>query len=390
MPDTVKSDADTSHRTERYQRARHVTLVGAIVNALLSVFKIMAGWLGNSQALVADGVHSLSDLATDALVLVVSKISSKGADEDHPYGHARIETAATAGLALILIGVAVGIGWPALQQLLAPIKNPPPTAIALVVAVVSVFSKEVLFHYTMRVAKALRSTLLQANAWHHRSDAVSSLVVVAGIIGSMLSWQYLDALASLVVAVMIAMMGAQLGWSALRELTDSGLDQEALDTIEQTIIGVEGVCSMHDLRTRSMGGQTYADVDVMVDPRLSVSEGHRIGDEVRDRLYRDVALMSDITVHIDPEDDRIDVNPSLDLPLRHELLERLHQHWQTHPEHSAIKEITLHYLEGQIEVLVQMPFEVAADLQAAKAIQQRFAQCATQIACVSRIRVLFD
>ena len=299
----------------RYQDARRVTLVGAVVNILLSVFKVLAGWLGSSHALIADGIHSLSDLATDVVVLVAAKHGAKDADDEHPYGHGRIETLATVALGIVLILVAFGIGYDAIRRLFAPEQLLLPGMLALSAAVISVLVKEGLYHYTAIVARKLRSNLLRANAWHHRSDAVSSIVVVVGVIGSMAGLGYLDAVASVVVAVMVAKIGWDLSWQSAHELIDRGLEQDDVEVIRNKIMAVDGVRAMHDLRTRRMGGNAFVDVDVLVDPSITVSEGHRIGEEVLKRLNQDIDEVTDVTVHIDPEDDETDT-PSGDAPMR--------------------------------------------------------------------------
>ncbi len=256
----------------RYREARKVTVVGAVVNIVLSVIKILAGWLGSSHALIADGIHSLSDLATDAVVLLAAKYGARDADEEHPYGHGRIETLATVVLGVVLILVALGIGYDAVRRLFEPERLLLPGMLALWAAIISVLAKEALYHYTIAVARKLRSNLLRANAWHHRSDAVSSIVVVVGVIGSMAGLTYLDAVASVAVAVMVAKIGWELGWHSVHELIDRGLEQEDIETIRDKIMEVGGVRAMHDLRTRLMGGNAFVDVDVLVDPSLTVSE----------------------------------------------------------------------------------------------------------------------
>lgn len=372
----------------RYQDARKVTIVGAVVNVVLSVVKILAGWLGSSHALIADGIHSLSDLATDAVVLLAAKHGAQDADEEHPYGHGRIETLATVVLGVVLILVAIGIGYDAIRRLFDPESLPQPGMLALWAAIISVLAKEVLYHYTVAVARKLRSNLLRANAWHHRSDAVSSIVVVAGVLGSMAGLTYLDGVASVAVAVMVAKIGWELGWHSVHELVDRGLEQEDIAAIREKIMAVDGVRAMHDLRTRRMGGNAFVDVDVLVDPSLTVSEGHRISEEVLKRLHSEIDGVIDVTVHVDPEDDESDA-PCGDLPMRNLVLERLKSHWRSIPGTEHINDIALHYLGGKIRVEARIPLDTVTNLDEA----QRFAQNVADTACkdeyVTEIKVLY-
>ena len=372
----------------RYKDARKVTIVGAAVNIVLSVIKMLAGWLGSSHALIADGIHSLSDLATDVVVLVAAKHGAKGADEEHPYGHGRIETLATVVLGAVLILVALGIGYDAVRRLFDPAHLLIPGFLALWAALISVLAKEVLYHYTVIVANKIRSNLLRANAWHHRSDAVSSIVVVVGVIGSMAGLPYLDAVASVVVAVMVAKIGWDLAWHSAHELIDRGLEQEDIEVIREKIMEVDGVRAMHDLRTRRMGGNVFVDVDVLVDPSLTVSEGHRISQEVLKRLNNEIDEVIDVTVHVDPEDDETKT-PSGDLPMRGVMLERLQSHWKDITGVERINAIALHYLGGKIRVEVRIPLDTITDLEEARCFARDMKQTAYKDEYVTEVKVLF-
>ncbi len=200
----------------RYRETRKVTVVGGVLDFLLGVAKIFVGSINHSQALVVDGVHSLSDLATDFMVLFAAKHASAKADDDHPYGHGRFETVATVALGVALVGVGAGLGYDAGNRLFHPERLLVPGWLSLLVATISIVSKEAVYHYTMRAAKRLRSNLLRANAWHSRSDAISSIIVVIGIAGAMAGLNYLDAIAAVGVAFMIAKIGWDLAWHAVR------------------------------------------------------------------------------------------------------------------------------------------------------------------------------
>jgi len=363
----------------RYKAARKVTLIGSAVDLLLGVAKIVVGYIGSSQALIADGIHSLSDLATDGVVLFAMKHGSREADEKHPYGHARIETLATITLGVALIGVAIGIAWDAFLRLRHPELLMHPGWLALVVASISIVSKEVIYQYTLRAAKKWNSSLLRANAWHSRSDAISSVIVVIGILGSMSGLHYLDAVAAIGVALMVAWIGGKLAWHSAQELIDTAMEPEKVAQIRQSIQSVDGVQALHMLRTRRMGDSGLVDVHILVSPRISVSEGHRISETVRAQIMRDVNTVTDVMVHIDPEDDE-QAAPSSGLPLRNEILARLQQRWASIEAARYIeeKETVLHYLDGEIHVEVLLPLSRMTDMNAAQATAHALRQQATE------------
>lgn len=373
----------------RYRIAHRVTVVGAAVNVALAAAKIAFGIVGRSQALIADGIHSLSDLASDAVVLVAARHGSRDADAEHPYGHARVETAFTVGLGVFLIAVAAGIGYDAGSRLFAPSELLRPDVLALAVALLSIVAKEALYHYTVRAARRSRSNLLRANAWHHRSDAVSSVVVAVGIGGTMAGLPYLDAVAAVIVALMIAKIGWDLSWQSLRELVDTGLDAERVAAVKRAILAVDGVEALHLLRSRRMGPDALVDVHILVDPRVSVSEGHQISETVRARLMRQFDEINDVLVHIDPEDDET-ASPSSGLPLREEILRRLHRTWRGIDEARRIERVTLHYLEGKVDVEVVVPLDAVADLAGARALAQALARRAGALDEVGEVRVHFE
>ncbi len=349
---------------ERASASQRVTLVGAVVNLLLSALKLVVGVMASSAALVADGIHSLSDLASDALVWFAARHAGEEPDEEHPYGHGRFETAATLGLGILLGLVALGIVWDAVERVAAG-AYPTPGVLAVWAAAVSILAKEALYWYTIVVARRVRSRMLEANAWHHRSDAISSIVVLLGILGAMAGWPYLDAVAAVVVGAMVAKIGWDLGWEAMQELVDSALDPEQVSIARRAILSVDGVRSIHMLRTRRHGHQASADVHVQVDPRLSVSEGHMISIAVEERLKEAVETINDVTVHVDPENDE-QAPPCTDLPLRGEVLQLLRQRWPDDlPED---REVVLHYLSGRIEIDLELP---VVDCQPEQAEQLR-------------------
>lgn len=373
----------------RYRDTRRVTLIGAAVDLALGIAKIIGGFIGHSQALIADGVHSLSDLSTDVLVLLAAKHANVDADEDHPYGHARIETAATVGLGVLLGLIGIGIAIDAVLKLLTPETLMIPAAWGLAIAAVSVVSKEWIYRYTMRYARMLKSNLLRANAWHSRSDALSSLVVIFGIGGAQFGFEYLDALAALVVAGMIVKIGYDLSWSSVRELVDTGLEPGELDDIRSTIMSVGGVKDLHELRTRRMGGKALVDVHIILeDPTLSVSEGHHISENVRSRLIRRIDDVEDVMVHIDPEDDET-AAPSENLDLRRKILDRLNARWGHLQAAADIRRVTLHYLNGRVHVELELPMSLAPDPASAERLAAAFRKAVADEQDVAEVRLLF-
>ena len=366
--------------TARYKDARKVTLVGSAVDLMLGISKIFAGIAGDSQALIADGIHSLSDLATDGMVLFAMKHGSREADDKHPYGHARIETLTTIVLGVSLIAVGIGIAYDAILRLMHPGLLMHPGWLALTVAGISVFAKEGIYHYTLRAAERLGSELLRANAWHSRSDAISSVIVVVGILGAMGGLEYLDALAAIGVAIMIAKIGGGLAWSSAQELIDTAMEPEKVKAIGEAIQSVDGVKALHMLRTRRMGSNGLVDVHILVNSHISVSEGHRIGDTVRAQIMRKVNAVTDVMVHIDPEDDEI-AAPSHGLPLRNEVLATLQNQWHDLEAAQHIEETLLHYLDGKIHVEVLLPLDSMADIAAAKTAAHELNRLALEGSC---------
>lgn len=373
----------------RYREIRLVTMVGSVVDLFLGVIKLVFGWLANSQSLVADGVHSLSDLATDVMVIWAAKHAHREPDDDHPYGHARIETAATVGLGVALMLVAAGIAADSIRRLFHPEALLVPEAPALWVAAASVVLKESIYHYTIRSARRLRSTMLRANAWHSRSDAVSSIVVIIGVGGSMIGLPYVDAVAAVIVAWMIARIGWQQAGPSVRELIDTGLDEAQVEGIRSTIMSVDGVSDLHLLRTRRMGARALVDVHLLLsNPRSSVSEGHQISETVRARLIRRIEDVEDVTVHIDPEDDE-HAQPGRLLPLRRMVLADLQRCWVGIPEAAAISRINLHYLNGHIEVEVELPHTLLDTSVAAEDISERLQKAARDSETIAHVHVVF-
>lgn len=334
---------------DRAAEAQRATWVSVMVNLLLTVLQLIVGWLAHSQSLMAHGLHSFSDLLSDFLVIFASRQSAHPADIAHPYGHARVETAATLILGVSLVLIGGGILWESGMRLQHVETLPVIELSAFWVAIATVLAKEGLYRYLIGVARRLRSQLLVANALHTRADAASALVVVVGIGGALLGWSFLDLLAAALMGFMILRMGGALAWGALKELIDTGLDELSVAAIRQTLLQTPGVRGLHQLRTRRMAHQALVDAHVQVDARISVSEGHRIAESARARVLREHPDVLDVLVHIDPEDDMDPDLYAIRLPGRTALLEELQPMMAGLP---PPEKVVLHYLGGRIEVEV--------------------------------------
>ena len=284
---------------ERAAAASRSTWVSVAVNIALSAVQITVGILAKSQGLVADGIHSLSDLVADFVVLFASHHGAKEADADHPYGHQRFENAASLAVGLLLLAVGVGMAWSAIGKLQDPASIAEVHGVALAVAGVALVSKELLFRYMLKIATRLKSSMLVANAWHARSDAASSLVVGIGIAGNLAGYPLLDPIAALIVGLMIAKMGWEFAWVALHELMDRGIDEEEVAAITRTLAETPGVMGVHDVRTRKMGDLIVVDAHLEVDAAVTVEAGHDIAVAARRNVMQRHRVLSLMT-HVDP------------------------------------------------------------------------------------------
>ncbi len=284
---------------ERAAASARSTWVSVAVNLVLSPVQVAVGLLTRSQALMADGIHSLADLVSDFVVLIASRHASKEADLDHPYGHQRFETAASLVLGAIVLSVGVGMLWSAAGKLQSPETVAQVHPGALGVVGLALAAKEFLFRYMLRVAKQVESSMLVANAWHARSDAASSLVVGIGIVGNLTGFPILDPIAALVVGLMVARMGWTFGWHALHDLMDRSVDEEEVAAIRRTLTQTPGVCNVHDVRTRKLGDMIVVDAHLEVDGALSVEAGHDSAVEARQRVMQRQRVLNLMT-HLDP------------------------------------------------------------------------------------------
>lgn len=290
----------------REKKIRQITFIGAVVNIVLTVLKIVLGFFGKSAAMIADGVHSLSDLLSDIIVLIFSHISSKGKDRKHAFGHGKYETLATLIVSMILVAVGGLLMADGIEKIIS-VKNgeqiPMPGQIALWGAVISIIAKEVLYHATVRVGRSVSSPVVIANAWHHRSDAFSSIGALIGIGGAILlgeKWTILDPIVSCVISIFIIVVAVKMSLPSLEELLDSSLPEEIENDIISTTLTIEGVIDIHDLKTRRNGISYIIYAHIVVDATLSVLLAHNIATEVEKAIRAKYGSETQINIHIEP------------------------------------------------------------------------------------------
>ena len=293
----------------REQEIRSITLWGAVVNIALTVLKIVAGVLGRSAAMIADGVHSLSDLLSDIVVIVFTHISSKGKDRDHSFGHGKFETLATLIVSVILLAVGADLMAGGVKSIIAVVSGevlPKPGYIALAAAIVSIVAKEILYRVTVRKGQKVNSPVVIANAWHHRSDAFSSVGALVGIGGAILlgeKWTVLDPLASCAISVAIIVVAVKMALPSLAELLETSLPENIEKEITQTAMEVAGVNDIHELKTRRNGISFIIDAHIVVSPAMTIVEAHDIATAVEDRLREKYGNETQISIHVEPDRD---------------------------------------------------------------------------------------
>ena len=288
-------------RHPRETSIRKVTWIGLLTNIGLSGLKFAAGYFGRSQALIADAVHSLTDATTDIAVIAGSHYWSRPPDECHPYGHRRLETLVTVFIGIMLAAAGVGIGWESLSTLHEK-KVGPPGWFAFFAALASIITKEILYRWTAGVGKKIKSPALVANAWHHRTDAVSSLPVLIAVGGALLfpSWSFLDRLGAVIVSLFILHAALKIIWPAISELLDAGAPEEIQKKIADITCRTEGVLGVHDIRSRYISSSIQIDLHIVVDGEISVREGHTIADAVENNIIAGIPDVLGVVVHVDP------------------------------------------------------------------------------------------
>ncbi len=299
------SEEDSKYREKKIMK---VTLTGSVVNLVLTIFKLFAGILGRSAAMVADGIHSASDLVSDFVVMIFVHISSEGSDKSHDYGHGKFETMATLIISLMLFAVGIELmvsGIRSIKGILAGSSTASPSMLALAAAAISIVSKELLYRYTHNAAKKLDSPVVEANAWHHRSDALSSVGSLLGIGGAMAlggKWALLDPLAGCLISLMIMWIAVKMSIPATGDLLDQSLPDETEDEIVQTALKVHGVNGFHGLKTRRIGRDIDMEAHLVVDPDIKVSEAHAIATDVEKAIRSRFGKYTQISLHIEPDD----------------------------------------------------------------------------------------
>ena len=289
--------------TPREKEIRSITLWGALLNVFLMILKIVSGLLVRSSALIADSVHSLSDLVTDLVILVGARLSNRPADETHPYGHRKFDTIASQLIAFILIAVGFSFVFSAGAAIFRKEANYP-GFVMIAVAAISVVSKEIIFRITRKISRQTQSAALYANAWHHRSDSFSSMAVLFGGAASLLGWGYADHMAAIIVGIMIMGVAGKIFYDNLIELTEHSADKKSIQTIERILSQATDISGWHALRTRSLGGELFLDFHVIVDPDLTVRESHKIIDQIEEQIESELSKPVNILIHIDPDESK--------------------------------------------------------------------------------------
>ena len=294
-------------KENREKAIRRVTVLGAAVNAMLTAIKILAGIFGRSAAMVADGVHSLSDLLSDFVVLVFTHISSKGRDKGHSFGHGKFETLATSLVSLLLIVVGAKMMASGIESIIAVFSGevlPRPGYIALAAALISIVAKEIIYRMTAKVGEDYGSQVVIANAWHHRSDALSSIGSLLGIGGAIVlgeKWTVLDPIVSCCISVAIIIVALKIGMPALSELLDASLPEAVEAEIVRIAESVDGVMDIHDLKTRKNGVSVIIEAHILVDASLSIVEAHDVSSRVEDALTARFGPETQVSIHVEPK-----------------------------------------------------------------------------------------
>lgn len=290
---------------ENYNLGIRASIVTIVINIILTVVKLVAGLVGRSSAMLADGVHTLSDVLSTVVVMVGLKVSSREPDETHPYGHERFELVFSKILSVFLVVTGLYIGYEGIKTLTGG-SIETPGRIALWAAIISILAKEFMYRYTINVAKKIESVSMEADAWHHRSDALSSIGTFIGIFGARLGFPILDPIAGIIVSLMVIKVGVDLYLKSIRGLVDEAADEDVLEKIERLTYEVEGVKNISDLKTRVFANKIYVDIDIEVDGCKRVHEGHDIAQEVHDQVERKIKNVKHCMVHVEPFQDDCD------------------------------------------------------------------------------------
>ena len=367
------------------------SLVSALTNLALSILKIVFGILGFSYALVTDGIHSISDILIDGLVVISARVARNAPNKILPYGYRRIETIGTIIISLIILAVGASILWDGIDHLLHHTVTQSPTLSVFVVAAISALANEWLYRYTLKKSNDINSAILKANAWHNRSDAMTSLLVLVGAFFAHLGWNQVDTIAAIIISLFIIKMGARYTWDNIRELVDSSADPELVDQLHQAIMAIDGVVSLHQLRTRKHADKILLDGHVQVSPRISVSEGHFIGTVVYAKIKELVPNLLDATIHIDAENDDYiykNLQAVTRTSNREQIKHQLKQHSPALPGIDGLQDLTLHYLANKVEVELLLPLSVLDTLSKSE-VHSLYEGCLNQLIDIESVAINF-
>ncbi len=364
-----------------------IIAIGALANLLLATLKIAGGIVGRSTAMLADGIHSLSDLLTDGVVLFTHQIGQLPADDNHPYGHGRAETIGATLVGAIIIVAGFGLAYESWKIISTGVFRTPliPAALA---AVLSIVINEILFRYTRSVGESSRSPSLVANAWHHRSDAISSVAALIGIGGAMAGYPIMDPIAAIIVSVMIVKVGYNIAFRGLSDLMDTALSEDETRRIETMINNLPGVIETHNLRTRRIGGDVLMDVHILVDHEASVTEGHHIAENVRRELIRAMNNVQDVLVHVDTENDA--AFESIYWANRYYLEKQVEPRIASMKDIEKLTHLRAHHHGGKTTLEVFIKMKEGLDPAEAYSVMQELREHLQTIEHVHEVRVFID
>ena len=382
----MKLRETTMQTQERYHITRKASLISGLTNATLAVLKITVGMAGHSASLVADGLHSFSDLLSDGLVILASKAGSRAPDQDHPYGHRRIETFATIIIAIMLLSIAGVIFFEMFLRLIDHAQSPTPNYLVLIAALFSIVVNECLYRYNKHIGEKIRSKLLIANAAHNRGDALSSFVTLIATIGAISGLTLFDPIGATIIGIFIFHMGLKMIFESVNELIDTAAPPATIQKIHDIIQQCQNVIATHQIRTRLHGSNILIDCHIIVDPKISVSEGHFIGDQVKFKLMKEIPHITDATIHIDSEDD--DNTESFNLPNRINVQKQLQKKCSHLPGINLIKHTYLHYLNESISIEIMLPLTLL-EHHAAATLQEQYTEAVKSLDFIDDILLLY-
>ncbi|MEK9628257.1 MAG: cation diffusion facilitator family transporter [Nitrospinota bacterium] len=361
--------------------------IGVAANLLLSLIKFVGGFFGNSMALVADAFHSLSDLITDAVVYFSHGVGRLPPDKNHPYGHGRAETIGTTVVGILIIFTGFGVIYESWETLSQPLKKFP-GALATSIALASILINEGLYQYTLKIGEKEKSPSLKANAWHHRTDAISSVAALIGIIGAWNGYALMDPLAAGLVGLMVCKVGFDFASQGFRDLMDTALSDEKTEKVLNILNGIPEILHFHDLRSRTIGGEVLIDVHIQVDPELTVTEGHQIAEVARVNIIKAFNNVQDVLVHVDGERDTEVQN--LYTATRKEIREIIKPIIEKLEGTSPDPEIRTHFIKGKVLVDVYLQLERDQNIEQAQKLMREFKSRLEEKSQIDKARIFLD